>query len=79
METVGDAVEGEELFFTPRLTRIAPNDANVFSTPLLTPSFPSAAFFCGTLTGGGGLARDGTGFKRVIFHIPIESDGDALG
>ena len=69
--------EGEE-FFTPRLTRIAPNDANVFSSPLLTPSFPSAAF-CGTLTrGGGGLARDGSGFKRVIFHIPIESDGEAL-
>ena len=48
--------EGEELF-TPRLTRIAPNDANVFSSPLLTPSFPSAAF-CGTLTRGGGDSRE---------------------
>ena len=40
--------EEEELFFTPRLTRIAPNDANVFSSPLLSllplrPPFPSLA------------------------------------
>ena len=33
--------EGEELFFTPRLTRTAPNDANVFSSSLL--SFPSTS------------------------------------
>ena len=66
--------EGEELFFTPRLTRIAPNDANVFSSPLLSfpspssSSLPSAAF-CGTLTGGEIGRDDGSGFKRVTFLL----------
>ena len=47
VETVGDAVGRRGIiFFTPRLTRIAPNDANVFSSPLLSsrPLFRALLF-----------------------------------
>ena len=64
--------EEEELFFTPRLTRIAPNDANVFSSPLVSlplPFVPPERCFL-RYTNGGEIGRDdGSGFKRVTFLL----------